>query len=197
MKMTLLNILLICFVAPSFAQKPDSVIFDKDTYMESGIYTEVDQLKTNSPKYYNYKTDYSAFKLLSENPAYNYYDNQGEHIKYRDTLFAYSEGGELVIYYKKWWRKLITKGAICTFFVDIHSGMETIKLSYMYYFDFNTGKIGYVPNNQERLDRLFKRDSELYNEFSSLSKSKKKKQYFSYILRYNERNPIYIKKANP
>jgi hypothetical protein len=59
-----------------------------------------------------------------------------------------------------------------------------------YLVDFETGVIWEYDLNSVK--SLIKNDTELYNEFKKLSRRIKKRMMFSYIRKYNERNPLYI-----
>ena len=56
--------------------------------------------------------------------------------------------------------------------------------------DFETGKI--LEYTVESVEVLIMKDTELYDEFMSLRKKKKKQLKFLYIRKYNERNPLYL-----
>jgi len=59
-----------------------------------------------------------------------------------------------------------------------------------YLVDFETGVIWEYDLNSVK--SLIKNDTELYNEFKKLRRRIKKRMMFSYIRRYNERNPLFI-----
>ena len=59
-----------------------------------------------------------------------------------------------------------------------------------YLIDFKTGEI--LPFNRSNLEILLSSDTELYTEYMSLSKRKRKKLMFLYLRRFNERNPLLL-----
>ena len=59
-----------------------------------------------------------------------------------------------------------------------------------YLVDFETGVIWEYDLNSVK--SLIKNDTELYSEFRKLRRRLQKRMMFSYIRRYNERNPLYI-----
>ncbi len=61
-----------------------------------------------------------------------------------------------------------------------------------YLIDFKTGEI--LPFTYSNLEVLLSADTELYNEYMSLSKRKRKKLIFLYLRRFNERNPLMLPK---
>jgi hypothetical protein len=68
----------------------------------------------------------------------------------------------------------------------------TLNSSGQYIMDFRTRKFrNYDPDNFERF--LKDIDSDLYSEFSKLSRSKKKDMMFIYLNKVNEKHSIYFK----
>lgn len=61
---------------------------------------------------------------------------------------------------------------------------------YQLLMDFNNGTI--MEFNIESTELLLKKDNTLYTEFTRLSNKKKNELMFSYIRKFNERNPLYI-----
>lgn len=59
-----------------------------------------------------------------------------------------------------------------------------------YLFDFETGDVW--EYDVEGVKSLIKKDTELYNEYRKLRHRMKRRMMFSYIRRYNERNPLFI-----
>jgi hypothetical protein len=62
-----------------------------------------------------------------------------------------------------------------------------------YLMDFDTGELW--DYNVQGVLEMIKKDAELYREYSKLRNRVKKKLMFSYIRKYNERNPLYIPAA--
>jgi hypothetical protein len=91
----------------------------------------------------------------------------------------------------------MNKGAISTFIVEKTRNqypgyMEEVQK--VFFYDLKTGIIDKLtPNNAEN---FLMRDNELYTTFSDLNMIQKNKMIYSYILKYNTRNPIYIKSEN-
>jgi len=59
-----------------------------------------------------------------------------------------------------------------------------------YLLDFETGKV--MDYDYKAVELLLMKDPELYDEFVSLRKRKKKQLKFYYLRKFNERNPLYI-----
>jgi hypothetical protein len=56
--------------------------------------------------------------------------------------------------------------------------------------DFSTGKV--MEYDVAGVEVLLMKDPELYDEFVSLRKKKKKQLKFMYIRKFNEKNPLYF-----
>jgi len=201
MKRIYLFILLMGCMHYNYGQASDSVKFEKGVFLEAGIYTHVNQIIGNAPKYFGYRLDPNESHFFKKGDELSCFDRNGNQLKIEDTVIAYVEKGTFFVRYKHWIYPLMSKGAISTFIVS-QSTRNTGNAStvdediYLYYFDLKTGVINRIKKTQmDKIGELFIADNELYKEFSNLSKSKKKKLYYSYILKYNQRNPIYIKKA--
>jgi len=61
-----------------------------------------------------------------------------------------------------------------------------------YVLDFESGKI--IEYDVNNIEILLMKDPELYQEFVTLSRKKKKQMLFFYIRRFNENNPLYLPK---
>ncbi len=59
-----------------------------------------------------------------------------------------------------------------------------------YLIDFKTGQV--LPFSYQNLEILLSADTELYQQYTSLRKRKRKKLAFMYLRRFNERNPLYL-----
>jgi hypothetical protein len=59
-----------------------------------------------------------------------------------------------------------------------------------YLYDFDGGQI--FDYDEEALEVLLMKDPELHDEFSQLSRKKKRQLKFLYLRKFNERNPLYI-----
>ncbi|HUS85611.1 MAG TPA: hypothetical protein VMW76_00095 [Bacteroidales bacterium] len=62
-----------------------------------------------------------------------------------------------------------------------------------YVLDFETGKI--IEYDIKNIEMLLMKDPDLYQEFISLSRKKKKQMLFFYIRKFNEKKPIYLPKS--
>jgi len=63
-----------------------------------------------------------------------------------------------------------------------------------YILDFKTANI--MDFTVKSVEVILMNDPELYDEFVSLRKKKKKQLKFLYIRKYNEKNPLYLPKRN-
>jgi len=191
----LLLLLIWIGLVPSIkAQPPDSIKFDHNVEFTRGVYTKPEQLLTNSPKYSNCAYSPNVMSKKGKQGGILFYSS-GEKRMFRDTLFAFIEKGDLLVFHDRRFYELSTKGAISLFDQETkhlyHTELEPESFV-VYYLDVLTGKMGVVT--RANIEEILVRDEELHTQYSTLPKSQKKKLYKSYIQKYNARNPIYIKK---
>lgn len=120
-------------------------------------------------------------------------------------LWGYFQNGILYINYEGIFYKVPVLGSI-SYFIGTQevTYYSTIGMGYSYgmgsvmpvrtremkdfLLDYETGKV--YPFSIEQLEELFKRDNEIYQEFSQLSRRQKKKKYRYYIRLFNEKHKI-------
>ena len=170
---------------PSLSQSTED-IFNNKFILRNGIYASYKEILENSPKYpdCSLKVDYTFF----DTTYYNYIDEHSNIREYNDTLFAVVNNGILYIRHNARLIVVFIKGAISIF----NTGSNPIALSDDNFFivDLMNGSIKRL--NIKNLEEIIMRDNGLYDEYSRLTKSEKRKLLYPYILRYNERNPIVI-----
>lgn len=191
-QMRLLLILIILSKSLNLFSQGDSIIFN-NLIFKNGIYTSHEEILKNDPKYFNCKLEIEIGWVLGKS-TYFYYDQASIKQPFEDPIFAISIDGKLLIKYKDQFCRLILKGPISTFFTEKiykYSTVYTYTENKLYFLDLTSGTIHLLT--PENIDWLFKRDSELYSTYSKVSEKKKKKTLYSYVLKYNHRNPLYIK----
>jgi hypothetical protein len=201
--MRLLVLFCVILLCNSLLAQSDSVLFNKDFKFKDGIYTQNIEFIRNSPKYrkdeIEVKGDVRSGKVkfyLREESSKNY--------PLQDSIFAYVEQGNLFFCYENRFYRPILKGPISTFYIEKVKTVQAPNLSNnqtvpmrtqykddkLFFVDILTGKIDRLtPNN---IDYVIKRDNQLYLKFSEVSNSKKNKTLYSYVLKYNQDNPLYI-----
>lgn len=189
----ILILLIICQSLYLFGQS-ESVKFDNTFRFKNGIYTTNTEILTNNPKYPDYLIAVkTGIATIFDEPSYYYYKDTCDKKPFDDFLFAFVYDGQLLIHYKNNFHKLILTGAISTFFTEvIYNYTDRYSKAYdqLYFVDFMSGAMDKL--NPETIDDIIKQDSLLYSEFSSLSYSKQKKILYSFVLKYNKRNPVFI-----
>lgn len=171
----------------------EGTAFDVRFKLKNGIYTSNVEILTNNPKYPDCKLEVDGYSLFGR-ASFNYYNESSEMQPYSDSLFAFVKNGILTIYYGYEFRKLIVTGPISLFYIE-----STVSYTYgyshtddrLFYFDLITGDIGKM--NPLNMKEIFKRDPFVYSEYSQLSVVKGKKALYSTVIKYNMRNPIYIR----
>jgi hypothetical protein len=193
--MRILFSLLLLFQSACVLGQADSIRFDSDFHPQDGIYTSYKELLTNQPKYPGYLLEVrKSVEVLLNGHGLYYYIQLSDKQPYTDSIFAYVEKGQFRIVYRNDILNVILKGSISTFFTE-----NTVQYTSRYYetydklyiVDLNTGNINKL--NPGTLGEIIRRDSQLYSEYMAIPYSDKKKILYSYILKYNKRNPIYIK----
>ena len=174
----------------------DSSLFNSVFRFKDGVYTQNKEVLINEPKYLKHEVEAKVDVLLGKLKFYYIGESSAKH-PLTDSIFAYVEQGSLFVYYKNQFHKLILKGPISTFYIETTTKYSTgyvDKYDKLYFVDILTGEINRLtPDN---IDKVLKRDDELYLIFSNSSDSKKKKTLYSYIIKYNQNNPLYIKTNN-
>jgi hypothetical protein len=154
------------------------VVFNNQVTLNDGIYISYEEILNDSPKYPNYNlgAQENSFDTIEE------------------TLFAYVHNGALYILYKNNFFKIIIRGTISVFYNEMKYSYYPYGFTYsedkIFFVDFMNGNIKTL--NLKNIEGIIMRDKVLYDEFLKLSNSKKRKSLLPYILKYNNRNPVYI-----
>jgi hypothetical protein len=120
-------------------------------------------------------------------------------------VWGYANKGDIYIAhnYYAYYFKLMVVGALCHFsgLTGYESGINANQMTLgfgndadyqQFMLDFETGEIE-VFNYKKFSAFLLSHDSELYNELQK--QKKKKKLIFKYLLKYNERHPIWFRES--
>jgi len=194
----------------------DSIAYSKDFTFSDGLYLTIQDLKHNTPTLtplnfnrYNPEIDFSDDQFLSylnEKNKLNFPDSLGGTQRiYKQDIFAICKNGVILVGLKK----VMVFGKVCFAttrnssasispetgvngsFPTAHSPAKDLQFLVSY----DSGKS--YPYNLDNFEYLLrKKDKELFDEFSKLSRKEKKNNMFIYLNRLNERNPVYIKLAS-
>jgi len=197
------------------------VKYTPDFKFKEGIFVNFEQVQKNQPiAKSRILTDVSYddpyfFDRIAEKKKLYYYDKYGIKQEIRiDDIWGYSRNGVLYIGMNEGFYRITIIGSICHFVANLttyNSGYpyypynnyydyyspyyfrqspRTTNEMRQYIMDFSTGKV--MEYDVESVEVLLMKDPELYDEFVSLRKKKKKQLKFLYIRKFNERNPLYI-----
>jgi hypothetical protein len=200
----------------------DSLIrYDDNFKFTEGVFPNFESVKRNKPipkgrllSDYSYDDNDFFEKVLLKKYVY-YYDNLGNKLKLETrNIWGYSRNGNLFIHVGGNFSRITLVGSISHFiaykttesynsnspyynpyypsYPYYNSTPTTSTVMLQYLLDFKTGRL--VIYDVEGLEVLLMNDPELYDEYSQLSKKKKKQMKFLYIRKYNERNPLYFLK---
>lgn len=205
-KITLL--LLLVFVTSYWVTAQPKVRYTDDFYFERGVYPTMGDWKAHDPvKAQDIITDLDPaspgfFQELFQEPTFRYPKNN-EIVRLRpDEIFGYAQNGQL--FYRTNYR-FETIGAIGVLrevdLVDAYSSFIKPGESYeaareegsgdLYIFDYETGD--FFKCKAKKLEAIFQRDAELYQEYKS-ARGKKSDRIKRFIKEYNFRHPIYFPK---
>lgn len=218
-KNRILLLLLSCFVLFStslFGQADTTklVKYGPGFKFEEGMYLNFQQVKNNTPipksriETSVKLNDLDFFEKVLKDKEVSYFDDYGlkQTVKTLE-IWGYSRRGSLYIQWGENFNRIPVVGSICHFVANIRVYNDRYYDPYYYNYyttpaqtsttelrqlmlDFETGKI--LEYNYDNLLVILMRDSELYEEYNSLRKRKKRDQKFLYVRKYNEKYPLYI-----
>jgi hypothetical protein len=210
MKRTILSVLIVVFAAFICRGQNDSVVmlkYQEGVRFEEGIYLSFDEFKKNSPKIQEYEVinDNTFGEIGRVILRFNCEDAAGN-VKSCSVkeCFCYVRKGVVYIYqgYFGYYYRTFIVGALTHYLAFSHTVTPKMYMSdqpvayigstenYQEFLkDFNTGKE--IPFKYKNFSAFLKNnDPELYGQ---LQKTKqKRKMIHNFLLKYNERHPIYI-----
>jgi ribosomal protein S17E len=181
------NLLIILLLLPlnNFGQQ---IKVTNNFRFNNGIYTCFAELINNSPRYLKCKLDIERPPVGL--PKYYYYDSLQKKHTFYDSCFAVVTDGMLFIRQEEVFIKGYYLGSIT---ILKASGMDLSAnfVDLILLLDFETGKI--VSLFDSFLTDIFQRDLVLYEEFMNDQSKNQTNKLISYIIKYNNRNPLYLK----
>lgn len=211
----LLIIVFFSLVSLSRAQS-DSVAFSKDFTLYEGLYLSYTDLRHNWPipkeKIISNidKDQLEFYSKLIEGDKIDYIERDGNkaHIK-ADDVWGFCQNNVIYLNSNRSFFRITVFGAISFFLASVPitystpgynmfingpvgNSTTTAKEVRDYLMDFYTGNR--VEFTLDNLEEMLKRDTEIYTEFTALSRKKKKELATRYIRKYNEKHPVYFPK---
>jgi len=203
-------IILILIPGFSFSQYDTigKVKYTKDFIFNDGVYKTFSEFKADSP---SIKTFFVKNPSPYADPNYTILEyvcpdtvKSSANCELKD-VWGYAYRGDVYIAhsYYAYYFKLMVVGSLCHFvglagfgsYVpanDVMIGFGADNSFQQYMLDFETGEI--VMFNYKNFSVFLKsHDIELYNEL--MKQKKKKKIIFKYLLKYNERHPVWFKNS--
>jgi hypothetical protein len=177
-----------------------------------GIYLNFNQFRNNSPLpkskiVTQIKTnDFDFFdKLLNEN-SLRYFDEMGVQQQIKENkIWGYCDKGVPYILFNDEFNRIPIIGSICHFVAnktyidqnytpyghtDYYDPAVTRTEMRQYLLNTETGEI--LDYTVDAVEVILMKDPKLYDEFNAMKRSKKKKNTFLYIRKYNEAHPLFI-----
>lgn len=206
------------FVASAQQKSVDTVRYDYSFSFNNGLYTSFYSFRNNAPIPFDrivspaYDNDFITSILHCE--TISYYDENGILNEIPQKLiWGYASNGKPNILWDNKFCLIPYIGTISHFMTTEtvtryinNSGTMMYDPMYIpsstqsytseelvhYFINMNTGDI--IPYNSNTLTELIKNDTELHDEYTNLSKRKRKKCVMEYVQKYNKRHPIYFNK---
>lgn len=210
-------LLMLCFLSFGNIKAQDSVAFTKDFRLYEGLYLGYQDFRYNWPipkekiiTTIN-KDQLDFYSKLIEEEFIEFTERDGSVTKIKsEQVWGYCQNNIIFLNQDKNFFRIPVFGAISNFIgtvevVSYSPGYDPFMNSPMnsrayktreirqFLFDFYSGEI--APFNIEKLEEFLKRDEQVYNEFMTLSKKKKKELATKYIRMYNEKHEVYFPKG--
>lgn len=212
----------LAYVSNVYSQetRQEMVKFTPAFEFNEGFYIVFEQVKNNAPipaarliTEYDY-TDPDFFNRVLDGKRLAYFDQFGIRQEADvNKLWGFSKNGAVYIRIGEVFNRVTFIGNICHFVATITTYNTRYYDPYYYnpysYYrymstpsnygssemkqfiiDFDTGKV--LDYTVDSVEVLLMKDPELYDEFVSLRKKKKKQLKFMYIRKFNEKNPLYL-----
>jgi hypothetical protein len=216
------RLIIVIFSFQALSAQTDSsglVRYTSEFKFKEGIYLNFEQVKTNSPlpksriiTSYDYN-DPDFFDNILTKPSFSYYDHLGSSAELKTkNIWGYCRNGFIYVKKDDGFFRITLIGAISHFIADltVYSNYNSPYYYNSYYYDpyragpsssgrtemhqylldFNSGRI--LDYTDATLEVLLMQDPVLHDEYTSLSRKKKKQMKFIYIRKFNERNPLYF-----
>jgi len=211
--------LLIISLTAVFSQNNNLVKYTPEYQFKEGIYVDFNSFKTNNPITISTivtnipLNDIEFFNKLLKKEKISFYDNNGikQSIETKH-LWGYSKHNTAYINYDGNFYRIPTIGKISQFIASVtvvrtasdpfygggyyggigptttYEDKETKK----FLLSLEDGTI--YENNYKNVEKLLLSDKQIYNEYMSLKKRKRKQLSYMYIKKFNNTNPIYFPK---
>lgn len=212
-------LILILFLIRSLEAQVDSsnyVKYTTDYKFTDGIFLFFEQVKQNTPlpktriiTSINYDHP-QFFDILLQQNSISFYDNLGQQQTITTSnIWGYAKNGVLYIKINNTFSRITLVGTISHFvathtsysnypsmgygmgYYDQYNSMNNTSTELrQYILDFNTGKV--YNYTEQNLLLLFMQDEQVYDEYNSLRKKKKRTEKFIFLRKFNERNSLML-----
>lgn len=213
----ILLLIIVCFVGRLNFKAQDSIAYTKDFRLYEGLYLGYQDFRYNWPipkekiitKINKDQLDF--YSKLIEEEFIEYTERDGSITKIQsERVWGYCQNNIIFINQEKNFFRIPVFGAISNFIgtvevtnyspgydpfmnVPMNSTSTKTREIRQYLFDFYSGEI--TPFNIEKMDEYLQRDPDIYKEYNTLNKKKKKEFATKYIRMYNEKHLVYFPKG--
>lgn len=220
----MLSLCLFFCISRLFAQVGfDSVAFDNKTIFNNGIYTSLEELKYNTPRFPDGELELEKNQKKVNLTDLYYFNKNNTRLKFEANLYAIVVDGHISLFYDNQLNSIFLKGAISTFIlneiVTTTTYQQQSNMGYGYpgvygipgsgmptqnvpvttsHKEVNIYYLDFLTGmiakvNKENLEPIIMRDPVLHTSFKKIKGDSKNKKSYPFISQYNERNKTYIK----
>lgn len=200
-----------CFISGWGAAQSDSILYTRDFEFKEGIYLTVDQFRNNEPIPQSAivspipKTEHNFLTQVMERKKITYKDETGTEQQIpTSSIWGYCRNRILFLNFNQTFNRVNVIGNLCHFTSEVvvlstyqdplyyNRGMSSsyneLK-QFIFCMNSNIVKDFSTPSMEE----ILKTDPELYDQFMSMKRKEKGNSIFTYLRKYNEKHPLYIK----
>jgi len=211
----IISAIFLLFASGQLAGQQDSTKFQTaytpDFKFEDGVFLNIEQLKQNKPISNGRiltnlnPNDFNFFAQLLDEKTISVYDDFGNIAQIpTGSIWGFASKGILHLNYADAFNRIAVFGQISYFMAEITSeyvsfdpitNMQQISMQTEikpFLLDYKTDKV--YAMNMKNIGDLIEDDKQLSDEFKSLSNRKKKKEAYLFLMRYNEKHPVYLPK---
>ncbi len=172
--------------------------------LQDGVYLSHAEARLNTPSLFlndlfksYYDSVFTIYQWARTKKLY-YHDTNGRRTSLgRDSIWGFSEDGQVYLCFNGYFHKVTLFGAFCLFREYYPTQRDPLSIVVTdkrgeirdRIYDFENGRVG--DYDMDNVATLLMRDEALFTEFNEITNLKvKRRKMFSFIERYNERHPV-------
>lgn len=209
MKRSIFNLLL--FISSWGVAQTDSILYTRDFEFREGIYLTLEQFRNNDPILPSAivssvpKTELNFLNRVLDRKKLTYKDKTGAQQEIATAnVWGFCRNKTLFINFNQTFNRVNLIGSLCHFTCEVvvlstyqdpmyyNHGMSSSYnelRQFIFCMDSNIVK----DFNAPAMEEILQRDTELYAQFMKMKRKEKGNSIFTYIRKYNEKYPLYIR----